>query len=41
MGECLSIIYEDLYIIFNNFKLDLVVIEKLFFYCMGNIILVV
>ncbi|NET40803.1 crossover junction endodeoxyribonuclease RuvC [Okeania sp. SIO2B3] len=40
MGERLITIYEDLHTIFNTFKPDLAATEKLFFYRMGNTILV-
>ena len=40
MGQRLVTIYEDLHTILNNFKPDLAATEKLFFYRMGNTILV-
>ena len=39
-GDRLSIIYEDLHDLLNQYPPDLVAIEKLFFYRMGNTILV-
>lgn len=39
MGERLITIYEDLHAIVNSFKPDLAATEKLFFYRMGNTIL--
>ncbi|HEY9825934.1 MAG TPA: crossover junction endodeoxyribonuclease RuvC [Stenomitos sp.] len=40
MGDRLCTIYEDLNTIISQFQPDLVAIEKLFFYRMGNVILV-
>ncbi|MGB3510972.1 MAG: crossover junction endodeoxyribonuclease RuvC [Microcoleaceae cyanobacterium] len=40
MGERLVTIYDDLHTIINTFKPDLAATEKLFFYRMGNTILV-
>ena len=38
MGQRLCTIYEDLHELINQFKPDLAVVEKLFFYRMGNTI---
>lgn len=38
MGQRLTILYEDLHTVLNQWKPDLVSIEKLFFYRMGNTI---
>lgn len=40
MGKRLQIIFDDLHVLIKEFKPDLVAIEKLFFYRMGNTILV-
>jgi crossover junction endodeoxyribonuclease RuvC len=40
VGDRLCTIYTDLHSLLNQFKPDLVVIEKFFFYRMGNTILV-
>ena len=40
MGERLKIIYEDLHAVIEQVKPDLAIAEKLFFYKMGNTILV-
>ncbi|MDY6937320.1 MAG: crossover junction endodeoxyribonuclease RuvC [Cyanobacteriota bacterium] len=40
IGQRLKTIYEDLHVLVDTFKPDLVAVEKLFFYRMGNTILV-
>lgn len=40
MGDRLQILFDDLHVLIKEFKPDLVAIEKLFFYRMGNTILV-
>ncbi len=40
VGDRLSVIYDDLHALINQWQPDLVSIEKLFFYRMGNTILV-
>lgn len=40
VGDRLSMIYDDLHSLMNQWQPDLVAIEKLFFYRMGNTILV-
>ncbi|MBE9042096.1 crossover junction endodeoxyribonuclease RuvC [Oscillatoriales cyanobacterium LEGE 11467] len=40
IGQRLKTIYEDLHAVIDEFKPDLVAVEKLFFYRMGNTILV-